>query len=552
MGKLCPLEPKSKVHSASQSLPGKLQRNNNGKAGDLVFIVSLTLALSGASISQKIKLPKLDCALTRHSEKSLGSRRGTMGFCWSGECGNRPCWADHYMPCYAGWVGPTVLLCIYGFCSMMRPIEPFMTEFLTGTYKNLTSEQVTRQVIPVWTYSSLVLLAPILLVTDFLRYKPVIILQGLTYVTAFLLLLVGSGVHSAQLAFFCYSTATAADVAYFSYIYSMVLPSYYQRVTSYVRGAILLGYAVGALLAQLLVSLGGVSLYCLAFVTLISVSVSLITSFFLPMPESRLFLNRTYSAQQGNSAEDNHDSESLDISVWVKGMMAAKQVGRMFRRLIWDCKKCYSSAAVLFFCIWAAAGRCGFTQVTSYVQLLWVYMQPHNFTAYNGGVDAISTLSGAAATVAVGHVSLEWSVWGELVLGVFTFLIAGSVFLMDMSDNIWISYACFFLFKTVYMQLTTICTFQIAKMLNRSRFALVFGMNSFVGTVLQSVLTAIVINTKSLQLTITSQFLIYASYFAAISVLFTVRGVYTLLHMKLPTGGHQPERANALPEASHL
>uniref|UniRef100_A0A8P4GI06 Thiamine transporter 2 n=1 Tax=Dicentrarchus labrax TaxID=13489 RepID=A0A8P4GI06_DICLA len=449
----------------------------------------------------------------------------------------------HYVPCRAGWVGPTVLLCIYGFCSMMRPIEPFLTEFLTGTYKNLTTEQVTRQVYPVWTYSSLVLLIPVLLVTDFLRYKPVIILQGLTYVTAFLLVLFGSGVHSAQLAFFCYSIATAADVAYFSYIYSIVPPSYYQRVTSYVRGAILLGYAVGALLAQLLLSLGRVSLYCLGFITLISVSVALITSFFLPMPKTSLFLKGTYSAQQENSDEDTHSSESQDFFIWVKSVTAAKHVGTMFRGLILDCKKCYSSVAVLFFCIWAATGRCGFYQVTGYVQLLWVYMQPNNFTAYNGGVDAISTLTGAAASVAVGHMSLEWSVWGELVLGGFTFLIAGAIFLMDLTDNIWINYTCFSLFKTIYLQLATICTFQIAKMLNRRRYALVFGINSFVGTVLQSVLTAIVINTQSLHNPLISfQFLIYASYFAAISLLFTVRGVYTVLHMKCPAGGnHTPK-----------
>ncbi|KAK9519696.1 hypothetical protein VZT92_022406 [Zoarces viviparus] len=381
-----------------------------------------------------------------------------MGFCWSGECGSRPCWAGHYMPCHAGWVGPTVPLCIYGFCSMMRPIEPFMTEFLTGTYKNLTTEQVTRQVYPVWTYSSLVLLIPVLLVTDFLRYKPVIILQGLSHVATFLLVLVGSGVRSAQLAFFSYSIAMAADVAYFSYIYSVVQSSYYQKVTSYVKGAVLLGYAVGALLGQLLVSLGGVSLYCLAVVTLISVSVALITSFFLPMPETSLLLKGTYSAQQGSSGEGSHDSESRDFSTWVNSVTASRHVRRMFRRLVLDCRKCYSSVAVLFFCIWAATGRCGFYQVTGYVQLLWVYTQPHNFTAYNGGVDSLSTLSGAAATVAVGHMSLEWSVWGELFLGGFTFLIAGAVFLMDRTDNIWISYSCFFLFKTVYMALTTICT----------------------------------------------------------------------------------------------
>ncbi|XP_054458899.1 thiamine transporter 2-like [Anoplopoma fimbria] len=452
----------------------------------------------------------------------------------------------------ADWVGPTVPLCIYGFCSMMRPIEPFMTEFLTGPYKNLTTEQVTRQVYPVWTYSSLVLLIPVLLVTDFLRYKPVIILQGFSQLTAFLLVLVGSGVRSAQFAFFSYSIAVAADVACLSYIYSVVSPSFYQRVTGYVKGAVLLGYGLGALLGQLLVSLGGVSLYCLAIVTLVSVSIALITSFFLPMPETSLFHKGTCSAQQGSSGEDSHDSESQDFSTWMKSVMAARHVARMLRTLALDCKKCYSSIAVLFFCIWAATGRCGFYQVTGYVQLLWVYKQPHNFTAYNGAVDGISTLAGAAATVAVGHLSLEWSVWGELVLGGFTFLIAGALFLMDLTDSIWISYTCFFIFKTVYMQLSTICTFQIAKMLNRERYALVFGMNSFVGTILQSVLTAIVISSKSLQLTITLQFLIYASYFVAISLLFTVRGVYTLLHMNRLAGGNQAERAVNLPEASRL
>ncbi|XP_062280839.1 thiamine transporter 2-like [Scomber scombrus] len=502
-------------------------------------------------VTPKIKLPKLDCALAGRSETSLESRRGTMGFCWSGECGIRPCWAGHYMPCRAGWVGPTVLLCIYGFCSMMRPIEPFMTEFLTGTYKNLTTEQVTRQVYPVWTYSTLVLLIPVLLVTDYLRYKPVIILQGLTLVTSFLLVLVGSGVHSAQLAFFIYSIAMAADVAYFSYIYSVIQPSYYQRATSYVRGAILLGYAVGALLGQLLVSLGGVSLYCLGVVSLISVSIALITSFFLPMPESSLFYKEKYSEQKINSNEDTKDSESQDSFIWVRTIKTTKYVWRMLRRLLLDCKKCYSSTALLFLCIWAATGRCGFYQVTGYIQILWVYVQPHNSTAYNGGVDAISTLSGAAASVAVGHMTLEWSVWGELVLGGFTFLITGALFLMDLTHNIWISYTCYFLFKTVYMQLITICTFQIAKALSRERYALVFGINSFVGTVLQSVLTAIVINTKSLQLTITSQFFIYASFFAAISLLFTLRGVYTVVHVGRPAREHQPEKTTSLPEDLH-
>ncbi|XP_076010495.1 thiamine transporter 2-like [Genypterus blacodes] len=468
-----------------------------------------------------------------------------MGFCWSGECGNKPGCG----PCCAGWVGPTALLCVYGFCSMMRPIEPFMTEFLTGTDKNLTTEQVMRGVYPVWTYANLILLVPVFLVTDFLRYKPVIVLQGLSYVTAFLLILVGSGLRCTQAAFFANSVAAAADVAYFAYIYTVVQPCYYQRVTSYVRGAILVGYATGALLAQLLVSVGGASLHCLAVVSLTFVSMALMTSIFLPMPKTSLFRGGTYYAQRETSAEDE-SSDSVSDSIWVKSTSNAKHLGRLFRGLLLDCKECYSSVALLFFCVWVAAGRCGFYQVANYIQVLWVHQQPGNFTAYNGGVDSISTLSGAAATIAVGHVSLEWSVWVEVVLGGFTALMAASLFLMDWADNIWISYAGYMLFKTLYMLLATICTFQIARMLSRGRYALVFGVNSFVGTVLQSVLTAVVINTKSLRLTITSQFFIYTGFFAAIALLFTIRGGYTVFHVRKAAAGELTERASTLPEVS--
>lgn len=65
---------------------------------------------------------------------------------------------------------------------------------------------------------------------------------------------------------------------------------------------------------------------------------------------------------------------------------------------------------------------------------------------------------GAAASLAVGHMALDWSVWGELVLGGFTALISGALFLMNLTPNIWLSYACFVLFKALYMQLTTVCT----------------------------------------------------------------------------------------------
>lgn len=86
----------------------------------------------------------------------------------------------------------------------------------------------------------LVSLISALLVTDILGYKPLIIFQGPIYATAFLLVLVGLGVHLAQLAFFSYSTAVAADVAYFSCIVQL------SSENDHFTAAVVLGSAVGA------------------------------------------------------------------------------------------------------------------------------------------------------------------------------------------------------------------------------------------------------------------------------------------------------------------
>lgn len=40
---------------------------------------------------------------------------------------------------------PTILLCVYGFFSNLRPSEPFLTAFLMGPDKNLTETEVSRR-----------------------------------------------------------------------------------------------------------------------------------------------------------------------------------------------------------------------------------------------------------------------------------------------------------------------------------------------------------------------------------------------------------------------
>jgi thiamine transporter 2/3 len=55
-----------------------------------------------------------------------------------------------------------------------------------------------------------------------------------------------------------YGISTAADIAYFTNMYTMVEPDQFLRLTSMFHSAVLAGQATSGVLAQLLVSVGGV------------------------------------------------------------------------------------------------------------------------------------------------------------------------------------------------------------------------------------------------------------------------------------------------------
>ena len=68
--------------------------------------------------------------------------------------------------------------------------------------------------------------------------KPVI-LQGISCIVCWLLLLFGQGVRTMQVLEFCCGMVTATEVAYYAYIYSVVSPEHYQKVSGYCRSVTL-------------------------------------------------------------------------------------------------------------------------------------------------------------------------------------------------------------------------------------------------------------------------------------------------------------------------
>ncbi|NWT62319.1 S19A3 protein, partial [Erythrocercus mccallii] len=363
------------------------------------------------------------------------------------------------------WAFPTLILCLYGFFYMMKPSEPFLTPYLTGPDKNLTTDEVTNQILPVWTYSYLALLFPVFLLTDYVRYKPVLLLQGISLILTWLLLLFAHGVVAMQVVEFFYGMVTATEVAYYAYIYSVVSTQHYQRVTSYCRSVTLVAATVAAALGQLLVSLAHVSYFYLNAITLASVALAFLCAFFLPMPQRSMFFHRkdgpgpVAGPEKGLAAGGAHrpwscqEERSPQPPAGNAGphrpmLGVLLQLGR-------DLRHCYGSRKLLYWSLWWALATAGFNQVVNYVQVLWDLRAPsHSSAVYNGAVEAIATF--LITSFLVQYMNIDWDHFGELALGIFSAIDAGCLFLMHFLTNIWACYAGYLIFKACYVLLLTI------------------------------------------------------------------------------------------------
>ncbi|XP_070761537.1 solute carrier family 19 member 3b [Enoplosus armatus] len=446
----------------------------------------------------------------------------------------------------AGWAYPTAVLSFYGFFANCRVAEPFLTPYLIGPHKNISGEVVTNYLFPIWTYSYLAFLFPVFLLTDFLRHKPLIIVQGLFLVTNYVLLCFAPGLPAMTFLQVNYAVVTSTEVAYFSYIYSVIPVENYQKATGYLRSAMLAGYTIGASLGQVLVSLAGVDYFYINAITLGIVSMAFLVSFWLPMPQRSLFFKGrkaaavgSQSQQEGPLGADGPEEPVMDRDEAGSGKEKMEHNGSAgwcsgenvvtAGHLLWQSfRESYSSRHLIYWSLWWSLATAGYVQVFNYIQLMWDHIEPSATSSiYNGGVEAACSLVGAAAAFSVGHVKVTWAVWGELALGLFSAVGTGAVFLMALTSSIWACYAGYVVFKSCYMLLITITTFQIASNLSMECYALTFGINTFVALSLQTIITGIVVDEAALGLDIVTQFIIYGSYYAIISMLFLVRGTYT-------------------------
>ncbi|KAJ8735012.1 hypothetical protein PYW08_014262 [Mythimna loreyi] len=401
------------------------------------------------------------------------------------------------------WIQVTLILCAFGLLREIRPSEPFVSEFLLGEWKNITEEQLNRDVYPIGTYSYLALLVVVFLVTDFLRFKPVIILSGLSGIAVYAILLWTTSLEWVQASQFFYGLYIATEVAYYTYIYAKVDPSKYPRVSSYTRIAALTGRFLSGISAQLLTHFGLMDYRDLNYITFTAQILATFWAFWLPTVQYGIYFHRRSSVGQLPLEKDlRHQS---------KGHKLRSNVVEASTLITSHARAAYTRPKVLAWSALYAVALALFVQTQTYIQLLWRQIQDETDypVAYNGAVEAAQTLLGAGGAFLA-------SVYATSGIPAPVAAVQGAaVFLATFVSNVFVSYAGYIVMGMLFHYTITLASAKIAGQLSDdSCFGLIFGINTLVGTGLQSILTVVLI--QALKLPIASQY-------------FVISGLYLLL-----------------------
>lgn len=244
-------------------------------------------------------------------------------------------------------------------------------------------------------------LVPAFLLTDLLRYKPVLIIQGISQVVIWLILLLGTTLIEMQFMEFFYGITMACRVAYSSYIFSLVSPVLYQRVAGYSRSSVLLGVFTSSVLGQICMS-SSVSFYTLNAISLGFVSFGLLLAMCLPWPKRSLFFNQMRNQEQKDLAASGATKSELDkmkpreseSSSAAPASSVSRWKDSLFVQMLLEVRNVVKRPNLRLWSLWWVFNSTGYYLVLFYVHILWnkVYPATENKNIYNGGVEAASTL----------------------------------------------------------------------------------------------------------------------------------------------------------------
>ncbi|CEF60747.1 Reduced folate carrier family and Major facilitator superfamily domain, general substrate transporter-containing protein [Strongyloides ratti] len=415
-----------------------------------------------------------------------------------------------------------IILCIYAFLKEIKVGEPFVFKYQT-TVLNFTGSVLSGQVYPLSAYSYLIFLVPIFLLTDIFLYKPTMIIEMIGQVTLRYLFIYGLSLFEQQIAYIFYGIASASEIAFFAYIYAILDKEQYQKLTTWTRAATMGGRTTGYIVAQLIILAGIGDYLTLNKIALVFPTIVLFICIFLPRVHWKHMVIRLFETND-NCIEMIKNEEKPDCY--------SKYLIFRFKQLKNDFVKIYSVGYIRKWSFWWAMTTCMSLQVALYAQTLWGEASEKN-NPLNGFAEAAYTFTAAFSILLMNNLNINWDKYGEIVLVIISTIDGGLLFINAITSNIFVMYGCYIGYRSFYQVMITIAQWNIAKKMMCESYGLVFGVNSFIALVMQSIIAGVISDKRGLGMDVRSQYIVYCGCHLLIAIIFLCSVINTLISNNL-------------------
>ncbi|XP_050424522.1 thiamine transporter 1-like [Adelges cooleyi] len=431
------------------------------------------------------------------------------------------------------WKKITLMTTVLAFLLEIRPLDPFLTAYLTGPDVNVPLDEVAEVLTPIRVYMGIVGTALCFLFADYVLYKPVLIVDGLVGIVMYYNFIGSPSKLQLWVSMALLSIYVCAELTCLSYVYVKIQDKLkYQTATGFIRSGTLCGTALSGLIGQVLVYFSGGRYTILPYISLVGVSLAFVWAWFLPAVKYSSFLQNVLEqpidpVSSKTALDDGRTPKYVDSTI-------ANQVKhnepeqiptriKLFNRLLEDLSLSLSDQTVLKWSFWNTLALTGFMQVAVNINVLYTYNEDTTGdyrTLLNGMVEFVKTLSGAFCTYKIGFVNVDWDLYGDYFLGCGSLVLGVLMGLCNFIHNNYYVYIMYICYGVLFQSMVVIAQSQIAKNLKDDCYALVLGFSAFVAICIGTVFTMFVVSMNVFNTTVAQQFLFYGALYEFLGVVY--------------------------------
>lgn len=178
------------------------------------------------------------------------------------------------------------LQAVYGILAGFKPAEPYVVPYMLSECA-ITEDELYTYVFPAGSYSFLVFLVILMILSAFISYKWLLYIGWCGYMVCYYTLVWGKGVVTMVINQTAYGLVMASETIYYSSFYFFVDPAIFNKVSAISRISMLAAHLVADGMGQLLVSFcKGFNMQVLFIITAVSATLTLVPLILIPRESS--------------------------------------------------------------------------------------------------------------------------------------------------------------------------------------------------------------------------------------------------------------------------